>query len=448
MKSIAMAITILYIAFLLAWHPTPTTDAEKYWPQWRGPYATGVAPHGNPPIEWSESKNIRWKIEIPGKGSSSPIVWGNAVFVTSAIAVGEYESQPLGPPQRERRRGRRGRRGIQPSKAQKFTLFAIHRQDGKILWQRTARTHVPHEGTHQTGTWASNSAITDGEHVYAYFGSNGLYCYDMQGDLKWQKDLGDMRTRNGFGEGSSPALYGNMLILNWDHEEQSFIIALDKNTGREIWKANRDEVTSWSTPIVVEHNGKAQVIVNATGKTRGYDLKNGEVIWECDGMTLNTIPSPVFADGILYVTSGFRGNMLQAIRLAKAKGEITGSDAIIWQYERDTPYVPSPLLYGEILYFLKSNNGILSCFDAKTGEVLYKQQRLKEIQGVYASPVGASNRVYLAGRNGAVAVIKHGKEFEVLATNKLDDGFDASPAIVEDEIYLRGYKYLYCVAEE
>jgi outer membrane protein assembly factor BamB len=445
MQKTITTLIVLFIVSMFAWSFNPTDDAEKYWPQWRGPNATGVAPYGNPPVEWSESKNIRWKIEIPGKGSSSPIVWGDMVFVTSAIPTGKYKSVPLGPPERE---GWHRRRGVQPTEYLKFELFAINRKDGKMIWQRTAREQLPHEGTHQTGTWASNSAITDGEHVYAYFGSNGLYCYDMKGNLKWEKDLGDMRTRNGFGEGSSPVIHGNKLILNWDHEEQSFIIALDKKTGKVIWKINRDEVTSWSTPIVVEHNGMAQVIVNATGKTRGYDLENGEVIWECKGMTLNTIPSPVASDGIVYVTSGFRGNMLQAIRLASAKGDITGSDAVVWQYKRDTPYVPSPLLYGDILYVLKSNRGILSTFNAKTGEVHYTQQRLEGIQGVYASPVGANHRVYLAGRNGAVAVIKHGPAFEVLATNHLNDGFDASPAVVDNEIYLRGYKYLYCIVEE
>ncbi|MBI1927213.1 PQQ-like beta-propeller repeat protein [Candidatus Poribacteria bacterium] len=346
--------------------------------------------------------------------------------------------------------GRRGggRGGEQPTQIHKFDLLAIDRRNGSILWQRTAREELPHEGTHLTRSWASHSPVTDGEHVYAYFGSRGLYCFDMQGNLKWEKDLGNMAIKMGFGEGSSPALYGEVVIVNWDHEGDSFITALDKKTGEERWRVERDERTSWSTPIVVEHNGRGQVITSATHRIRSYDLATGNLLWECGGMTDNTIPSPVTADGMVYVTSGFRGNALQAIRLAAASGDITGSEAIVWEYNRDTPYVPSPLLYGDALYFLKSNNGILSCFNAKTGEAYYGPQRLDGIREVYASPVGASNRVYIADRDGATLVIQHGPEFKVLAQNVLDDGFDASPAIVGNEIYLRGRKYLYCIASD
>ena len=261
------------------------------------------------------------------------------------------------------------------------------------------------------------------------------------------KDLGDMTTRNGFGEGSSPAIYNDKLVINWDHEGDSFIVVLDKNTGKEVWRVDRDEVTSWATPIVVEQNGKPQVIVSATKRIRSYDLATGDIIWETAGMTVNTIPSPVHRNGVVYAMSGFRGNALLAIRLSAAKGDITDSDAIVWRFDRDTPYVPSPLLYGDTLYFLKHNKGILSAFNVKTGEPFYGPQRLESIKGAYASPVGAKDRVYIAGRNGVTLVIKHGPEFEVLAENSLDDGFDASPAIAGNELYLRGRKNLYCISE-
>ncbi|MFQ5640205.1 MAG: PQQ-binding-like beta-propeller repeat protein [bacterium] len=429
-------------------------DFEKNWPQWRGPHANGVAPYGNPPVEWSESQNIKWKIEIPGKGHATPIVWGDLVFVLTAIETDKVVEKPVAQQEQsqQNRPGRRRRRGgwmrgIQPKQVLKFTILAINRQDGKIVWQRTSREELPHEGTHNTGSWASNSGLTDGKHAFAFFGSRGLYCYDMQGNLQWQKDLGDMQIKLGFGEGSSPALYGDKIVINWDHENQSFITALDKNTGKEFWKVDRDEGTSWSTPIVVEHDGKQQVIVSATKRIRSYDLATGKVIWECGGMTRNAIPSPVYADGIVYVTSGFRGSSLLAIRLADAKGDITDSNALVWKHDRDTPYTPSPLLYKDSLYFLKVNTQILSCFNAKTGEAYYNKQRLEGIQGVYASPVAAQNRVYFVGRNGTAVVVKHGPEPEVLATNTLEDGFDASPAIVGKEIYLRGNKYLYCIAK-
>ena len=249
-------------------------------------------------------------------------------------------------------------------------------------------------------------------------------------------------------KGVHPVLYGETIIVNWDHEGQSFIIALDKKTGQEHWKVNRDEPTSWSTPIVVEHNGRPQVITSATNATRGYNLATGELIWECGGMTMNTIPSPVSAKGMVYVTSGFRGNALQAIHLASAFGDISGNEkAVAWEYHRDTPYTPSPLLYGDKLYFLKRNDSILSCFNASTGQAYYGPQRMEGIEGnVFASPVGAANRVYLSGGNGTTLVIKHGPQFEVIAQNVLDSSFTASPAIVDNEIYLRGDKYLYCIA--
>lgn len=444
---------ILAICLLstLAWGSTPPSspDYQKYWPQWRGPQATGVAPLADPPLEWNENKNVRWKVEIPGRGLASPIVWDNQVFILSAIELGKGSASASGQTEQQNSRGRRGRRSrIRPTTKVAFTVLALDRTTGKTLWRRTAREDVPHEGTHQDGSWAAQSAITDGEHLFGYFGSRGLYCYDLKGDLKWQTDLGDMTTRNGFGEGSSPVLYENTIVLNWDHEGPSFIVAFDKNTGKELWKVGRDEVTSWSTPIVVEHAGKAQVVTNATNRVRSYDLKTGELIWESRGMTVNTIPSPVSSDGMVFVMSGFRGSMLQAIRLADARGDITNSDAIVWRHERDTPYVPSPLLYGDAIYFVKVNQGIVSCHDARTGEPFYAPERLGDIQGIYASPVGASNRVYITGRRGNFVVLKQGRKFEVLATNSLADRFDASPAIVDKEIFLRGHKYLYCIAED
>lgn len=443
----ALTFTIFFsVITTFLWGTDALSDAEKYWHQWRGPQASGVAPHGDPPTEWSENKNIRWKTAIPGQGHATPIVWGDTVFVTSAVETNkQIELAPIEEPRR--RRGRRGRSAV-PSSVHQFVIFAINRSDGSVRWQQTAREEVPHEGTHQTGSWAANSPITDGEHVYAYFGSRGLYCYDMQGNLQWEKDLGDMSTRRSFGEGSSPALYGDVIVVNWDHEGDSFIVALDKRTGEELWKVDRDESTSWATPIVVEHNGPPQVIVNATNRTRGYDLATGKVLWECGGMTANTIPSPVTANGIVYVTSGFRGNALQAIRLADAKGDITGAAAIVWDYDRDTPYVPSPLLYGDMLYFLKHNRGMLSAFNASTGEAYYGPERLEGISDVYASPVGAGDRIYISDRDGVTLVIKHGSTLEVLAENILDDGFNASPAIVGKEIFLRGNKSLYCIASD
>lgn len=397
--------------------------ADTNWPQWRGPLGTGEAPNANPPIEWSEEQNVRWKIEIPGWGHATPVLWGERLYALSSLRTDDATNR------------------------HQFLVFAINRADGSIAWRKVAREESPHAGIHETGTRASNSAVTDGEFLYAYFGSHGLYCYDMDGNLKWEKDFGDMRIKNSFGEGSSPALDGDRLILNWDHEGESFIVALDKRTGDEIWRKSRDEGTSWATPLIVQAGDSKQVITNATRQVRSYDFATGELLWQCSGMTANTIPTPVSDGSLVYLMSGFRGNALLAVRLEKASGDLNASDAIAWSYDRDTPYVPSPLLYQGHLYFLKSNGNLLSCFDAATGESKYTTVRLEGLRTIYASPLAASGRVYIVDREGTVAVLQSGGEFHVLALNKLDDGFSASPVAVGGELYLRGTRYLYCIAQ-
>jgi len=268
----------------------------------------------------------------------------------------------------------------------------------------------------------------------------------MQGDVKWEKDLGDMQSRAGFGEGASPALHGSTLVVNWDHEGADFVVAFNKATGKELWRKDRNEATSWTTPFVVEHEGKPQVVISGENRIRSYDLATGGEIWQCGGMTSNVIPTPVAGFGMVYVVSGFRGAALRAIRLGRT-GDLTGTDAIVWQHNDRTPYVPSPLLSDDRLYLYSGNNAMLSCFDAKTGKAHYAAERVAGISGVYASPVAAAGRVYLAGRDGATAVIKDGTALEILATNSLDDKFDASPAMSGKQLFLRGHKYLYCLAE-
>ena len=346
------------------------------------------------------------------------MVWGDRLFVTSAVPAGVTGDAQHTP------RGGLPQRGMH-----RFVVLAIDRKTGKTLWERTAREQEPHEASHfENGTWASGSPITDGQRLFAYFESFGLYAYDLNGKLLWEKDLGDKRMRNEFGEGSTPVLHGDTLVVVWDHlNGQSFVTAIDARDGKELWRVARKEIDTWATPIVLEANGRPQVVVPAMERVRAYDLANGSVVWESDGLTMNTIPSPVFEDGLLFLMSGFRGNDLKAIRVADAKGNIDGTPAIVWTMDRDTPYVPSPLLYDGILYFVKSNNGILTALDAKTGKPHYSQQRLEGVPNVFASPVGARGRVYIPGREGATQVIKSGPAFEVLATNKLDDSFDASP---------------------
>jgi outer membrane protein assembly factor BamB len=458
-------------------------DADQYWPQWRGPSQTGVAPTANPPTTWSESENIKWKVTLPGSGNSTPIIWGDQIFVQAAIGTGKKVEPaksddntapprppgrggdgpgaggadgkgPGGPPPGGGRglggpgggRGRFG--GPPPSEIEQFVLICIDRKTGKTLWQQVAKEELPHEGFKEgDGSFASPSGVTDGKNVYAYFGSHGLYCYDMSGKLQWSQSLGKMRIALGFGEGSSPTIYKDTLIVTWDNEDGSFITALDKNTGKTLWKEKREERTSWATPLVVEHDGKAEVVTAATGKIRSYDISNGKLLWECGGMTRNVIPSPVADAEKVYCISGFQRSSLLAIKLG-GSGDLTDSQSIAWTHKKSTPYVPSPLLYDGKLYFYAVNNGRISCLDSKSGQVMIDAEPLEELPMVYASPVGAGGKIYLPGRNGVTVVLKQSDKLEKLATNKLDDKFDASPAAVGKELFLRGQKNLYCIGEK
>ncbi len=433
----ALAYVLLPLAGLA---DEPALDASRQWPQWRGPLGTGVAPHGDPPVEWAEDRNVRWKLDLPGTGHSTPIIWGRHLFLTTAVPHGEAVKTPS-------HSDHGAHDNMTPERRQEFVVLAVDRRDGKILWRKTVRDERPHEATHVTGSWASNSAVTDGEHLFAHFGSRGLHALDFDGEVLWQKDFGDMQTRHSHGEGSSPALHGDTLIVNWDHQGDSFVAALDKRTGKERWRAARDEITSWSTPIVVANGGKPQVIVSATKRVRAYDLATGDQVWECAGLSRNVVASPVAGSGLVYVANSYDWQALLAIRLADAKGDVTETDAVVWSRDRDTPYVPSPLLYGERLYFLKHSHAVLTVVDAKSGEPRLGPARIQGLYNVFASPVGAAERIYIVSREGEAAVIRHGGEFELLASNHLDDSFSASPAVAGDELYLRGQHRLYCIAE-
>lgn len=412
------------------------------WPQWRGPLANGVAPLANPPVEWSEKKNIRWKIELPGKGHSSPIVFGDRVYVTAAAPVGEaqkpvFDSAP----------------GVHDSVPVthrfQYSVLAVSRMDGRVLWKRNVREEWPHEGGHNTGSPASNSPTTDGGFLYAFFGSRGLYCLDTNGVVKWQKDLGKMQTLHAHGEGSSPVLHGDTLIVNWDHEGSSFLHAFHKRTGLPLWKVPRDEKTSWSTPLIVEAGGKPQVIVSATKRVRGYDLATGALLWECAGLTDNVVASPVQRDGIVIAGNSYYSQAMVAIRLAGAKGDLTGTTNVVWKLNRLTPYVSSPLLYDDTLYHLRHNQNVLVRLDPATGAFRGELLRLDGIRDhIFSSPVGAAGRIYVTGRDGNTVVLRHDRENATLAVNHLDDSFSASAALVGRELYLRGEKFLYCISEK
>jgi outer membrane protein assembly factor BamB len=268
----------------------------------------------------------------------------------------------------------------------------------------------------------------------------------MSGKILWSKDFGDMEIYHGHGEGSSPVLSGDILIVNWDHQQRSFLLALNKRTGRALWKVQRDEITSWSTPLVVNHNGTRQVIVSATGRTRGYRLKDGKVLWEVGGLSRNVVSSPVSADGYVYVGSSYTHQAMLGIDLSKARGQLKDGAGVVWRRFRNTPYVPSPVLYGDMLCYNRHLSGFFTCLRAKTGKKLWGPMKLPGIRRMFSSPVGASDRIYAVGKYGTTVVLKRSEGFEVLARNQLDDIFTASPAVVSDGLILRGERSLYYIA--
>jgi outer membrane protein assembly factor BamB len=417
------------------------------WHQWRGPTGDGLAPKADPPVEWGESKNLRWKVAIPGSGSATPVVWGDRIFVLTASDTGrrpgDLPAAPAPPPGRGP--GGRGLSTPAPTTPYRFEVLCLERESGKELWRRTAVEEVPHEGHHPTHGYASASPTTDGKRLIVPFGSRGIFGYDLEGNRLWKVDLGDMRTKVGFGEGASPALHAGSVFVNWDHEAGSFLVCLDAATGREKWRQPRDEGTTWVTPFVVGHAGRTQVVVNGSKRTRGYDAETGTLLWECGGQAQNPIPTPVARDGVVYCMTGYRGFAITAIGL-DARGDVT--QGVAWKRTDAAPYVASPVVWGDLLYFTKERQGFLSCVDAASGETRYGPERLAEIDTVYASLAGAADRLYVVGRNGTTSVVRRGPKFEVLATNRLGEGIDASPVIVGKRLYLRGAKHLYCLGEE
>lgn len=417
------------------------------WPRWRGPFDNGVA-RTDAPLKWSDTENIAWKVAVPGKGHSSPVIWGDRVYITTAVPSqpGSEQASSQGG---GGRRGGFGQGATVEQPEHKLMVIAYDRKTGKQVWEQTVKSVKPHEGYHQRyGSYASNSPVTDGKLLYTFFGSHGAYAFDLNGKPVWQWDPNvKMHMRNAFGEGVAPTLHGDTLLLVFDHEGDDFLVALDKNSGKPKWRVDRQEISNWAAPLVVEHEGTTQVIVSAPTKVRSYDIKDGSLIWEAAGLGANTIPKPVYANGIVYVMSGFRDPNLMAIRLGR-KGDLTGTDAILWTTNKGTSYTPSPVLHEGKLYML-TDSGMLSCLDAATGKPYYERVRLPKPYNFKASPVAANGKLYLATEDSDVVVVKMGENFEVLATNTLtDQSFIATPAIAGGEIYLRSQTHLFCIREK
>ena len=378
---------------------------------------------------------------MPGLGHSSPIVWGDLVFLTATVPRGENLPVPEQPDG--------AHNNLDPFHKLCFIVLALNRGSGKIAWQNIVHTAQPHQSTHESGTWASNSPVVDDKHVIASFGSNGIYCLNAKtGELVWKKDLGDMQVKHGHGEGASPVLHLNTLVINWDHEGESFIVAMDKRTGKQLWRKSRNEPTSWSTPIIVTRGQTTQLIVSATTAVRAYDLNDGKALWHIGGLPHNVVASPVHANGIVYAGASYEKRTMHAINLAGARGDLSSTKNILWTRRAATPYVPSPLLMpDETLYFFHHYQGFLSKVEGRTGRDL-GPFRLGGMKNFYASPVAAKGRIYLTDRAGSTLVFSHAADPKPLARNKLNDSFSASAAIAGDAIFLRGEKFLYCAGKK
>jgi len=413
------------------------TDASN-WHQWRGPENDGTSKNATPPLTWSESENLAWKVAIPGQGTACPIVWGDQVFVLTAVNTGKVDpSRPTPEDQPDRPFGIK-----YPTESFQMQVISLDRKTGEQRWRSIAKTLVPHEGHHHDASFASASPFCDGERLYCWFGSAGLFAYSLDGTKLWERDLGPARVGASLGEGSSPVVHDGKIVLVRDHAGKSSITVLSASDGKTLWRKERDEGNAWATPAIARHNGRTQVITTASKQVRAFDLETGEIIWSATGLTGNCIPCPIVVGDTVYCMSGYQGYSLLAIPIT-GTGDVTGS--IRWKRDAGTPYVPSPVLVGDRLYFTKSNQNLLSVVDASDGRTVMEKVRLPGISGLYASPVAAANRIYFAGRNGKTLVVEPGDELKVLATNELDEHFHASPALAGSQMFLRGLKHLYCL---
>ncbi len=416
-------------------------DPSTQWGAWRGPLGTGHSTTARPPHVWAPDKSIGWRLPIAGLGHSSPVVWNGVIYLTTAVTFGP-ELDRLVP----ERPGAHHNRA--PDRAMRFEALAISLVDGDVRWRRTLRSEQPHEGAHETASWASASCVTDGEVVIVPFGSRGLFALSPDGEVLWERDLGDMHTKHGHGEGSSPALAHGLVVAQWDHEDASFLVALDRDTGQERWRMARDEVTSWASPIVVDVGGTLQVVTAATGRVRGQDLRSGAIIWEAGGLSHNVVASPVAADGRVFVASSYEVRSMFAVSMGGAQGDVTNTDHVLWRRTRDTPYVASPSLSPGGLCFVRHLSSVLTCVDPATGAATIGPKKRRGLRRVFSSPVSGAGRLYVTSQEGATAVLDLKNELAVLAVNSIGEVVTASPALVGDALVLRSEDALYAIREE
>jgi outer membrane protein assembly factor BamB len=429
---------------LCAHRPAPGAAAGpgSDWPGWRGPSGLGVSPEESLPTEWSPEKNIAWKSPVPGTGHSSPVVWGRRVVVTTAVegAVIPGATAPkhfIG-----------GEEFVHPEsvgadRSHALKVLCFDAENGKLLWERTAHEGQVHDNRHGKGSYASPTPATDGERIYAYFGSEGIYAYDLEGGLAWKANVGKISTL-GMGVASSPVISGGLVVLQCDEDngEKSFITALDRKTGREAWKVPRPVSASWSTPLLVGADGRAELITNGSQHTISYDPADGKELWRARGVDSNAIHTPLAGHGLVFVTAGYPAKRTLALRPG-ASGERDGS-RIAWEYGKGTSYVPSSIVLGDHVY-LVSDRGSLTCLDPRTGKVQYEGARLPAATTFVASPVAFGAVILLTSEDGETFVVKAGPKHEVIRANPIGEAVFASLALSRGKVFLRSTRHLYCI---
>lgn len=441
MRRISFLVSMLsfFVSMIMA---ADAPSGARNWPQWRGPNAQGISEAKGLPEKWSATENIKWKAELPGVGDGSPCVWGDRVFVTASVQIGD-EVKP-GNPDHPKRTGpmaefRFGR--------YKFQVLCFNRLTGERIWEQT----VPFENPTQSailllGNYANATPATDGEVVCVYFGMRWLLCYDMEGTLKWRQEFPDEDPISAGSDGDSAIVSGDRVIVVREGSTGAAIYAFNKLSGEKLWEAKRDEVDgSFATPVVLDVDGKKQVVVNATKRIRSYDHETGVLVWECGGMVKGVIPTVVSGHGMVFAASSAGAGVVKAIRLGRS-GDLTGTDAVAWTATRGAPHVSSPLLHGDELY-AADDKGILTCFDAKTGKPRFERTRIPGISALFASPVAAEGKIYFIGEDGKTVILKAAPAFEVLGTNEIPGKFHASPALVDGMILLREEHHLYGISK-
>jgi outer membrane protein assembly factor BamB len=439
-------VLIICLLAVSAFQSSPINASTKgsNWPQWRGPAGQGVSEEKNLPTEWSSTKNIQWKTPIAGRGHSSPIVWDNRIFLTTSLE-GEVVQGAKAVEHMDEGKPWRHPDSLGGDRNHIFKVLCLDSESGKLLWEKTAYQGRVFDDRHKKSSYAAPTPATDGRYVYAWFGSEGLYCYDFKGNQIWKQSFGPIATM-GMGTGTSPVLSDNLVILQCDEDagEKSFIVAVDKKTGKQVWKVSRKVQASWSTPVLIKTAQRTELVTNGNEWIISYDPATGKELWKCKGVESNAIHTPLVGHNMVFVTAGYPAKRTFAIRLG-GSGDITGTPNIAWKYEKGTAYVASPILYGDYIYLI-SDKGILTCLDARTGELKYEGGRVPVPATFMSSPVAFDGKLLMSSEDGDTFIVKAGPAHEVVRTNSIGEPIYSTPALAGGKIFIRGEKHLYCIS--